>query len=369
MPANAVKAKRRSRVLRRESDEHLWFVTTRVAEARYWLHPILTSGLEPPNRAARRLCSHNERHLNKRLSRCVRQANARRGPYQPELTLEAAKRIARGTVGSALARAQQRYGTTIYGLVVMSNHLHVLVRTRGKNLALFMRDAKSAITGAINLLTGKRGTLWERRYDAQPVVDDVGAAERHGYMTDNPCKAGLVGDPAHWPGLNLAYGFGDEDELTFEYLDRTAWHGAGRPKDLSRFFRSATLTLSPLPSAEGCSRDTYRASLMSWVEVAHEKALAKECDANQAKSERTRRPRDVLGVDKVIAAPFDTWPKEPARTERPYVFGAPDNCRAYTAAAVALDQTHRELSARYRAGDHSVTFPPGMYSPPLLQAA
>ncbi|MGD8860997.1 MAG: hypothetical protein PVI30_13395 [Myxococcales bacterium] len=93
-----------------------------------------------------------------------------------------------------------------------------------------MRDVKSAITSTINLLTGKSGTLWQRRYDAQAVVDDEGAAERHGYMTDNPRKAGLVDDSAHRPGLNLAYGFGDADELTLEYLDRTAWHKSGRPR-------------------------------------------------------------------------------------------------------------------------------------------
>jgi REP element-mobilizing transposase RayT len=347
----------------------MWFVTSRVAEARYWLHPILTSGLKPPNRAARRLCSHNERRLDKRLSRCIKQANARRGPYQPELSLGDAKRIARGSIGSAFARAQKRYGTEIYGLVVMSNHLHALVKTHGKNLALFMRDVKSAITSTINLLTGKSGTLWQRRYDAQAVVDDEGATERHGYMTDNPRKAGLVDDPAHWPGLNLAYGFGDADELTFEYLDRTAWHKAGRPKDLGPYFRSATLALSPLPSCDGCSREVYRASLMSWIEAAHDKALAKQRDGSDGQPTGRPERRPALGVDKVIAAAFDTWPKQPARSDRPYVFGTPENRKAYTAAAVELDQAHQELSERYRAGEHDVTFPSGMYPPPLLQAA
>ncbi|MGD8859391.1 MAG: hypothetical protein PVI30_05220 [Myxococcales bacterium] len=33
MRVKRVKTKRRSRPLRKESDEHLWFVTTRVAEA------------------------------------------------------------------------------------------------------------------------------------------------------------------------------------------------------------------------------------------------------------------------------------------------------------------------------------------------
>jgi hypothetical protein len=232
-----------------------------------------------------------------------------------------------------------------------------------------MRDVKSAITSTINLLTGKSGTLWQRRYDAQAVVDDEGATERHGYMTDNPRKAGLVDDPAHWPGLNLAYGFGDADELTFEYLDRTAWHKAGRPKDPGPYFRSATLTLSPLPSCDGCSREVYRASLMSWIEAAHDKALAKQRDGrdDQPTGQPGRRP--ALGVDKVIASAFDTWPRQPAHSDRPYVFGTPENRRAYTAAAMELDEAHRDRSERYRAGEHDVTFPSGMYPPPLLQAA
>jgi hypothetical protein len=34
-----------------------------------------------------------------------------------------------------------------------------------------------------------------------------------------------------------------------------------------------------------------------------------------------------------------------------------------------LEQAHREISERYRAGEHDVRFPCGMYPPPLLQAA
>lgn len=81
-----------------------------------------------------------------------------------------AKRIARGLAGSAFARAQQQHKVQILGLIAMSNHLHAPVRTHRKNLATFMRDAKSRITEAANLLIGKRGPLWARRYDAQAAV-------------------------------------------------------------------------------------------------------------------------------------------------------------------------------------------------------
>ena len=137
---------RRSRPLRHESDDVVWFVTTRVTEARYWLHPLLSCGLQPRNRAARRLCAHRERHLDKRLQRLVDYANKHRGKHQPELTVPIAKRIARGLVGGAIADAQAHCNTQVFGFVVMSNHMHLLVRTRGKNLAAFMRELKAAIT-------------------------------------------------------------------------------------------------------------------------------------------------------------------------------------------------------------------------------
>jgi len=130
--------RRRCRPLRVENDDTLWFVSSRTIEERFWLHPLLTCGFKPPNRRARRACDKLSQRADKRLAKTVRRANATRGPLQPELSLEAAKRIARGLVGSAVARAQQRYKTKIYSLVVMENHIHLILKTEGKNLSKFM---------------------------------------------------------------------------------------------------------------------------------------------------------------------------------------------------------------------------------------
>lgn len=363
MRAKPARTSRRSRPLRIESNDVVWFVTCRVIEERFWLHPLLASGLRPRNRAARRNLAHLERHFDKRLARYVARANRHRGPYQPKLTLQDAKRIARGLVGSALARAQATHKVRLFGFVAMSNHLHALVRTRGKNLAAFMRDVKARITEAINLLTGKRGPLWSRRYDAQACVDDQGACDRQGYLLDNPRKANLIDRPLHWPGLNLAFGLADHDRLDFEYLDRTAWHAARRPDNLAPFFRTATLELSPLPACEGLSREACRDSARAWIEHAHAKAEANKTDEQR---QRRRRP---LGIDKLIHTDFEARPASPDRSRRPYVFGHPDACKRYTAGAIVLSQEHAELSRRYRKGERMLRFPDGMYPPPLIQAA
>ena len=363
MQLKRVKVRRRSRSLRVESNDVVWFVTTRVIEERFWLHPLLANGAHPRNRSARRLCAHLERRLDKRLLRWVARANERRGPHQPELTLPDAKRIAKGLIGSAFARAQKHHGVQVFALCAMSNHLHALVRTTRKNLAAFMRDVKARITEAVNLLTGKRGPLWARRYDAQAVVDDEGCYERSGYLLDNPRKANLVADPEHWPGLNLAYGLCDEDRLQFEYLDRSAWHEADSPPDLSPFFCAATLELSPLPGCEGMSRAAYRESARSWIAATRAKH---ESQLEPAERERFKRP---LGIDKVLQAELETRPKEASFSERPYVFGRSDMCKRYTQAVVAIAQRHAELSERFRNGDRQLKFPAGTYLPPVLRAA
>jgi len=62
------------------------------------------------------------------------------------------------------------------------------------------------------------------------VLDDEAATDRLAYCLDNPVDAHLVETPDSWPGINLAFGMGEEDSIEYEYLDRTAWHKKSRPE-------------------------------------------------------------------------------------------------------------------------------------------
>ncbi|MDH5671818.1 MAG: transposase [Myxococcales bacterium] len=350
---------KRSRPLRVESDSHLWFVSCRVIEGRFFLHPVISCGLQPPNHKARRAIKALERHCDKRLAKLVERSNANRGPFQPKLTFEDAKRMARGLIGSALGRAQQHCKVKVFALVVMSNHIHLVVQTTEKNLAAFMAYFKARVADDINLLTGKRGPLWARRYDAEPITDDPSVADRIAYSVDNPCKANLVSEPEEWPGLNLAYGLGDSDELGFEFLNRTKWHKARHPEKLAPFFETVTLKLSAAPSCEGMDRETYRASLDSWIEQLRAKQAAKGHKKSGA----------PLGVEKVVLAAFETRPARLARSRRPYVFCEPERRAEHAAARLSVSAAHWECSRRYQAGEPDVRFPEGTYPPPILKAA
>ena len=344
--------RKRSRPLRIENDQVLWFISSRTIEERFWLHPILTSDFKPANRAARRQCEKLQRPLDKRLGKALQKANAMRGPFQPKLTLQDAKRIARGCLGSALARAQQKYGTKVFVLTGMSNHNQLVVQTRGKNLSRVMGYYKSRVAEAINLLTGKRGPLWSRRYDAQAVLDDEAAADRLAYCLDNPVEANLVESSDSWPGVNLAYGMGEADEIEFEYLDRTEWHKAGRPSDLGPFFKKATLRLSPLPQLEGMDRLLVRQSVQSWLG-----GRSKARDKDYPSKAR------VLGIEGIFATAFESRPRNPAKSRRPYAFGSKQNRVKYFESVSTLYRAYAEASERFRAGEYNVAFPTGMYRP------
>jgi Transposase IS200 like len=285
----------------------------------------------------------------------AKRSNAHKRPFAPTLHLHSIKRIARGLVGSALARAQERYGVEIFAVVVMSNHLHLVVRTPRKNLARFMAFFKARVADSINRITGKRGPLWARRYDAQPVLDDPAVAGRIAYTLDNPASAGLVDDLEQWPGLNIAAGIADSDELPFEYLNCSAWHRSKRPEDLAPFFRTATLRLSKAPANASMPAELYRAAVMSWVK--------------HGRNERGDGDRQALCVDKVVHTDFDARPKAAKFSRRPYCFGDPDARADNFRQMSALHAEHERCSESFLAGQRMVRFPGGTYPPPILVAA
>lgn len=356
--------KPRSRPLRVERDDVLLFITNRTIEERFWLHPILTCGAKPANRKARRHLVRFEKLCSKRYDKLARQANARNGPFAPQLTGKDILRFAKGLIGSALARAQKNRNVQIFAFVALSNHFHMVIRTPEKNASAFIRDFKSIVARSINRITGRRGPLWARRADIQPILDDTAACGRVAYCVNNPTKARLVKDPETWPGLNLAFGIVDTDEVPFEYFDTEAWHQAKRPRELNDFFTTVMLTLRPLPACDGMDRKRYAANIRSWLvhQISEESTPVREQSSSHTSTE-------VLGIETVLKAAYDQRPKHPNNSERPYCFGSRAHRKAHYEEMNDLIAVHEDCSQRFRAGNRAVRFPTGTYPPPILAAA
>jgi len=348
----------RSRPLRIERDDVPFFVSSRTVEARLLLFPLVADASHAQrDRSSRRCFAAYERRTEGKIRSLVRRANAQRKPYQPELSVGTAKRILAGMVGSALARAQARYGAEIYAVVQMSNHFHLVVRVPRKNLSAFIGYFKARMGQTLNLVYGRSGAIWARRFDAEPILDDEAALERQLYTLSNPVRQALVKDAAEWPGLVSALGYqGQSKSLFFEYLDRTAWHKAGRPAQLDFFFKQVTLTLSPLPEHSGFSARRLQSALSEQLTQRQQVALS------EAAQER-KYPR---GLELLAQTDPLQRPKQSKQTHRPYCHASTAQERSrHRYACHLLYATYEQASLRLREGDRTVIFPDGMYPPAL----
>jgi hypothetical protein len=347
---------RSGRPLRIEPGDQLVFVTSRIHDCRFLLHPLLCSRLDPINRKAKRVIDAKRAKLDARLARLVARANQRRPPEQPPLSLAEAKVLAENLISSALARAQEACrgegidAPEVFAVLVMSNHIHLVARARGKNLARFVGYFKARVAESINRLLGRTGSVWGRRYDAQVILDDEAALGRVRYTLQNPQKAKLVRHLDEWPGFVALAGRANCPDMAATWFDWTAWHRARCPKDMSAFRRASPLRLSKLPALEGLSDTDYVRDILGCLDTLDE-------------HER------VLGLDKVLDTDVEGAPRRAKRARRPYAFGNDDAVHAYRELCQAVAVVYAACSERHRRGEHIVDWPAGTYPPGFARAA
>jgi REP element-mobilizing transposase RayT len=342
--------------LRIEAGEQLVFVTSRIHDCRFLLHPLLCSRLEPINRQARRAIEAKRDKLDARLARLVTRANLRRPPEQPPLSFADAKALAENLISSALARAQEACrkdgvdAPEVFAVLVMSNHIHLVARARGNNLARFVGYFKARVAMSINLLLGRTGGVWGRRYDAQVILDDQAALDRVRYTLQNPQKAKLVRQVDEWPGFVALAGRDDNSDMATTWFDWTAWHRARCPRDLSPFRRTSELILSKLPALEGHADRDYVREILGSLD---------------ALDERER----VLGLDKVLDTDVESGLRRTKRSRRPYAFGDEAAVQAYRERCHTVAVVYSTCSERHRRGEHVSDWPAGTYPPGFSRAA
>jgi putative transposase len=97
-----------------------------------------------------------------------------------------------------LGLAVARHGWECFAYCLMPNHVHLLVRTPRPNLALGMQMLHGRYAQTFNKRHDLSGHVFQGRYGAVRVTDDVQLWTTVGYVATNPVAAGLVRDPAAW---------------------------------------------------------------------------------------------------------------------------------------------------------------------------
>ena len=99
-----------------------------------------------------------------------------------------------------LYAARKRYGLCVLDYAVTSNHIHLLVRDRGRGeIARSLQLVAGRTAQAYNARKGRHGAFWEDRYHATTVETGAHLARCVVYIDLNMVRAGVVQHPARWP--------------------------------------------------------------------------------------------------------------------------------------------------------------------------
>ncbi|MGI9232982.1 MAG: transposase [Woeseiaceae bacterium] len=117
------------------------------------------------------------------------------------------------------------YGAAIHAYVLMTNHVHLLLTPFEKrSIPQTLQGLGRDYVQRINRQYGRSGTLWQGRYKASLVQDDLYLLNCQRYIELNPVRAGMVTDPALYPHSSYRRNaLGAEDALIsphniYEYL-------------------------------------------------------------------------------------------------------------------------------------------------------
>jgi REP element-mobilizing transposase RayT len=260
-------------------------------------------------------------------------------------------------VGGVLARAVALHGVELHGFVVLSNHLHLLVTARGAILSGFMQYVLGNIARKVGRLRTWPCALWERRFSAEPVLDDAAADERLAYILSNGVKEGLVSQTEDWHGLTCLRQLREDAAATFRFFHWARRWEKGELREggddllSSQWAEEVSLRLTPLPSWRALTADQRRMRVDE---------LAKDI----AESGTREAPPAPLLSEAEACAKSHHRPETTAKSPRPLCHSSSRQLRGdYRDSHALWNCAYMDASAKFRAGQVLVEFPPWAFKP------
>jgi REP element-mobilizing transposase RayT len=253
-----------------------------------------------------------------------------------------------------LARAARMFSVHLFGFVFASNHVHLIARAPEGNLPRFMQFLAANISRKVARLTGWRGAFWERRYSAEPILDDEALLGRLRYVLAHGVKERLVRRCRDWPGLNSLGLMLRSSVRSAKWFNWTRRWRDRRQLAADRYgsawVEREELSLTILPPLAARSASARRRFCLRTVAAIEEDAA--------------RDPRPVFGVRAVLAQRPQFRPTRPARRPRPL-------CHTSIRMVLELFRGHyrsyverfREASVAWRRGHLAANFPEGAVRP------
>ena len=258
-------------------------------------------------------------------------------------------------LGGVLARAARLMDVEIFAFSFQSNHLHLLVRAPRGNLSKFMQFIMSNVARKVGWLVRWRGTFWERRYSAEPVLDDEALVERLRYILSQGVKDGLVRKCRDWPGLSSLRMLVRGSRRTFSWF---AWS----KRWTARTDQASTSRFHP----RWAERETLELTVLPcWAHLAQKRRARRVLElVRSAEREAEGMHEWVPGRARVLSQHPHHRPARPERRPRPYCHASTGFARrAFIEHYRVYVASFRSASARWREGDLAAPFPPGSVKP------
>ncbi len=116
----------------------------------------------------------------------------------------------RGAYREWLRVAAQRYGVSVYGYCITSNHVHVIARADDRHaVGHMMQLPASCVATQLNDRKGHEGSVWEHPYQCTRIQDGRHLLNCLRYVDMNMVRAGVVTHPRAWRWCGY-------DELTLQ---------------------------------------------------------------------------------------------------------------------------------------------------------
>jgi REP element-mobilizing transposase RayT len=281
--------------------------------------------------------------------------------FQGRLLLRPSAEV-NAAVGGVLAKAVARYGVELHAYVVLSNHVHLLVSTKGAQLSAFMQYFAGNTARKAGRLAQWAGGFWQRRFSAEPVLDDEAAEGRLRYILSHGVKEGLVRHPAEWPGLSclkLLREGGCERHRFFHWARRrnsgTLVEGGADPWSPA-LAEEIELELTPLPHWSGLSPV--------------ERRLRVDAIVNEIVREGETAHLHVLGVESIRRLHSHRIQSPPKKGRAPLCHTSSPALRTeYRRARAAWRGQYRAASQALREGTSPLPFPRWAFRPTFLSRA
>ncbi len=263
-------------------------------------------------------------------------------------------------VGGVLAKAVSRFPVQLYGFVFTSNHVHLLLRASDGCLSAFMQFLLGNLARKVGRVVDWRGTFWERRFSAEPVLDDEATENRLKYILAHGVKEGLVRRVTDWPGLSCVHQLLGDSRRAFTWFHwALRWQRRRLRTDALGLFDEALaedveLQLSAIPSWAGLSAQERRRRAEALIE--------------EIETEGRQQHRNVRGVRHVRAQPPQRRPRRASHSPRPLCHASTrDAWWSWLCQYKAFRYAYQLASRRYREGEADVVFPPLSFRPPLIR--